>query len=107
MPKLSITKPNTIETFIKAHSDLRVGKFAVAHLLDKLNALSIEIVRVAESNAKKQKRKTIMKPDIEKAITTVTGSTSDLNFLFKQIENLDAKATANLSELISNWVENH
>ena len=40
-------------------------------------------------------------------MTDVTGSTSDLAFLFKQIEALDAKETVNLSEMINKWVEAH
>jgi histone H3/H4 len=107
MSKSMITKANTVETFIKAHSKLRVGKDAVGSLLDRLNTLSMSIVKAAEKNAIKEERKTIMEADIQKAMTTVTGSTSDLQFLFKQIENLNAKDTADLSELIRNWVESH
>jgi histone H3/H4 len=107
MPKSMITKTNTVETFIKAHSKLRVGKSAITTLLNKLNTLSIEIVEEAESNAIQHDRKTIMASDIKEATTTITGSTSDLPFLFKQIENLNAKDTAALSELIKYWVESH
>ena len=48
-----------------------------------------------------------MDSDIDHAVTKVTGSTSDLPFLFQQIEKLSAKDTAALSELIQNWVESH
>ena len=102
-----ITKTNTVETFIKAHSKLRVGKTAVTNLLNHLNTLSKEIVKEAEAKAIRQDRKTIMASDIKEAMTIVTGSTSDLPFLFKQIENLNAKDTAALSELIKNWVGSH
>lgn len=102
-----ITKANTVESFMKANSSLRVGKDAVADFLDRLNILSAAIVKAAEANAVKQDRKTIMASDIKEAMTAVTGSTSDLPFLFKQIEVLNAKDTADLSALIHAWVESH
>jgi len=105
MPKPSITKANTVETFAKAHAELRVGKDAVAYFLERLNVLAEAVIKSAEANAKKEDRKTIMAQDIEVAMTDVTGSTSDLPFLFKQIEALNAKDTANLSELIAKWIE--
>ena len=107
MPNSEITKANTIETFMKANSSLRVGKDAVADFLTRLNTLSEAIVKAAEANAINQNRKTIMADDIKEAMTTVTGSTSDLPFLFKQIETLSAKDTADLSTLIRKWIESH
>ena len=38
---------------------------------------------------------------------TITGSTSDLPFLFKQLEALNAKDTADLAALIQKWVDSH
>jgi len=107
MPNPMITKANTVESFIKAHAKLRVGKSATSTLLNQLNTLSIEIVKETELNTTQEKRKTIMDSDIDHAVTKVTGSTSDLPFLFQQIEKLSAKDTAALSELIQNWVESH
>ena len=102
-----ITKANTVESFMKANSSLRVGKDAVTDFLTRLNTLSEAIVKAAEANAINQNRKTIMADDIKEAMTTVTGSTSDLPFLFKQIETLSAKDTADLSTLIREWIESH
>jgi hypothetical protein len=92
---------------MKAHTDLRVGADAVALLLDRLNTLAEAVVKAAETNAKKEGRTTIMAPDIRAALATVTGSTSDLPFLFKQLEALSAKDTAALSDLIQKWVDSH
>jgi len=105
MPKPSVTKANTVETFTKAHAELRVGKDAVSYFLERLNILAEAVVKAAETNAVKEDRKTIMAKDIEVAMTDVTGSTADLPFLFNQIEKLNAKDTANLSELIAKWIE--
>ena len=107
MPNQEITKANTVESFMKANSSLRVGKDAVTDFLARLNTLSAAIVKSAEANAIKEDRKTIMANDIKEAMTTVTGSTSDLPFLFKQIETLNAKDTADLAALIRAWVEAH
>ena len=92
---------------MKAHSTLRVGSDAVAFFLDRLDVLAIAVVKAAEANAKKEGRTTIMAPDIRAALATVTGSTSDLPFLFKQLEALSAKDTAALSDLIQKWVDSH
>ena len=107
MAKSAITKANTVETFMKAKAELRIGKDAVSCFLERLNTLAEAVVKSAEANAVKADRKTIMAKDIEAAMTDVTGSTADLAFLFKQIEALSAKDTANLSELINKWIETH
>ena len=107
MPKSGITKPNTIESFIKANSALRVGVDAVACFLELLNALSETVVKDAEANAKQEGRTTIMAVDVAVAMTSATGSTSDLPFLFKQLEHLSAKDTADLATLIQKWIDTH
>jgi histone H3/H4 len=107
MPKPGITKPNTVESFIKANSALRVGVDAVSCFLELLNALSETIVKGAETNAKQEGRTTIMTADVKVAMTSATGSTSDLPFLFKQLEHLSAKDTAALSDLIQKWIDTH
>jgi len=107
MADTGITKPTTVETFMKAHTGLRVGVDAVAGLVAHLNTFSTAVVKAAEANAKKAGRTTILAGDIDEAMATVTGSTSDLPFLFKQLEALDAKDTASLSELIRQWIDSH
>lgn len=107
MAKPDITKKTTIETFMKAHADMRVGVDAIAEFLGRLNDLSASIVKAAAANARAEGRTTIMAPDITKAMSSVTGSTSDLPFLFKQLEALDAKDTATLAEMIQTWLNAH
>jgi histone H3/H4 len=107
MPNPGITKLNTVEAFVKARSDLRVGADVVSFFLDQLNAMSEAVVKTADATAKQDARTTIMLSDIKAAMSTITGSTSDLPFLFKQLENLTAKDTANLAELIQKWIDTH
>jgi len=107
MDKPTVTKLNTVEAFMKANSTLRIGTDAVSLLFDQLNTISESITKAAEANAIKENRTTIMSADVKVAITSVIGSTSDLPFLFKQLENLSAKDTATLSETIQKWIEAH
>ena len=107
MDKPTITKLNTVESFMKANSTLRIGTDAISILFDQLNTISEAITKAAEANAKKENRTTIMSADVKLAITSVIGSTSDLPFLFKQLENLSAKDTAILSETIQKWIDTH
>ena len=92
---------------MKAHTELRVGADAIACLIDHLTALAEAAVKAAEVNAKKENRTTIMAADVTVAMAAVTGSTSDLPFLFKQLEALNAKDTADLAALIQKWVDSH
>ena len=107
MAELGITKPNTVAAFAKPRISLRLGSDAVACFMQQLDRLSEDIVKAAEANALKADRKTIMEPDIVAAIAAVTGSTSNLPFLFKQLEALNAKDTAALSDMIQTWVDAH
>lgn len=107
MEKPSITKQNTVESFMKANSSLRIGSDATSFFLDQLNILSEAVVKAAEANARKENRNTIMAIDVKVALTSVTGSTSDLPYLFKQLEALTAKDTAILSEMIQKWIDAH
>ena len=108
MPEaLSITKPNTIETFMKANTDLRIAAEALKEFQKQLDALALAITKEATKQAKAAGRTTIMAADIKAAMTAVTGSTSDLPYLFRQLEKLTAKETADLSTLIQKWISTH
>lgn len=92
---------------MKARATLRVGTDAVGCLIDQLNAISDAIVKSAEANAKQACRTTIMATDVTAAMAAVTGSTQNLPFLFKQLETLSAKDTADISDLIQKWIDTH
>jgi histone H3/H4 len=108
MPEaLSITKPNTVETFMKANTDLRIGADALKEFQKQLDTLALSITKEAARQAQASDRTTIMSADIKSAMTAVTGSTSDLPYLFRQLEKLTAKETADLSTLIQKWIAAH
>jgi len=105
--KASITKPNTIETFMKANTELRIGANTLKEFQTQLDALATSITKESEKQAAASGRTTIMPADIKAALTAVTGSTSDLQYLFGQLEKLSAKETADISTLIQNWITQH
>ncbi len=108
MPEaLSITKPNTVETFMKANTDLRIAADTLKEFQKQLDALALSITKEAAKQAQAAGRTTIMAADIKAAMTAVTGSTSDLPYLFRQLEKLTAKETADLSTLIQKWIAAH
>ena len=108
MPEaLSITKPNTVETFMKANTDLRIAADALKEFQKQLDTLALSITKEAAKQATAAGRTTIMAADIKSAMTAVTGSTSDLPYLFRQLEKLTAKETADLSTLIQKWIAAH
>ncbi len=92
---------------MKARATLRVKVDAAAFFADQLDALAVAMTAAAEANAVKAGRTTIMIDDVKAGISSATGSTSDLPFLFKQLEALNAKDTAVLADLIQKWIEAH
>ena len=102
-----VTKKGLVETFMKAHATLRVKVDAAAFFATQLDVLAAKVTAAAEANAKSAGRTTIMIEDVAAGMSSATGSTSDLPFLFKQLEALNAKDTAALSELIRQWIESH
>lgn len=108
MPEtVSITKPNTVEVFMKANTDLRIGADTLKEFQKQMDGLALSITKEAGKVAAAAGRTTIMAADVRAAMTAVTGSTSDLPYLFGQLEKLSAKETADLSVLIQNWIAAH
>ena len=104
---ISITKPNTVEKFMKANTDLRISVNTLKEFQTQLDALATSVTKESAKQAMASGRTTIMSADIKAALTAVTGSTSDLQFLFGQLEKLGAKETADISILIQNWIAQH
>ena len=104
---LSITKPSTVETFMKANTDLRIAADTLKEFQKQMDALARSITKEAANQATAAGRTTIMAADVKSAMTAVTGSTSDLPYLFRQLEKLTAKETADLSTLIQKWITAH
>ncbi len=92
---------------MKANTDLRIAADALKEFQKQLDTLALAITKEATNQAKAAGRTTIMAADVKAAMTAVTGSTSDLPYLFRQLEKLTAKETADISTLIQNWITAH
>lgn len=104
--KPALTRSTTIEAFLKARTDLRVGVDAVDSLLKELNKLGDLIVIESSKNAKAEQRTTLMTRDIQIAFEKLLGMVGE-DRLFQQIEKLPAKETAQLSQQIETWLKEH
>jgi histone H3/H4 len=103
----SITKPNTIETFMKANTDLRISADTIKEFQTQIDVIATSITKESEKQAKAAGRSTIMPADIKSALSNISGSAADLPTLFKQLEKLNAKDTANISAMIQTWLNTH
>ena len=92
---------------MKANTDLRIAADALKEFQKQMDVLALSITKEAARQATAAGRNTIMAADIKAAMTAVTGSTSDLPYLFRQLEKLTAKETADLSTLIQKWIAAH
>lgn len=104
--KPAITRATTLEAFLKARTDLRVGIDAVESLLLELGKLGDRIAKEATLAAKGEQRTTLMARDIQTAFEKILGVMGE-DRLFDQIEKLSAKETANLSQKIETWLKEH
>lgn len=102
----SLSKPNTLEAFLKARTDLRVGVDAINALLTALDQLGTQIAQAATKSAKAEKRTTILEKDITVALAALLGG-SDLDGIFKRLESLNSKDTAQLAKQIEQWLKEH
>jgi len=66
-----ITKVRSIEQFFRKNTELRVSGEAVEAYKTTLNELSLKVLKKAETLVKKNKRKTILGRDIDKAADDV------------------------------------
>ena len=104
--KPALTRKNTLETFMKANTKKRIGKDSVIFMLAELNKLGSKIVKTSSRQAEKEQRNTILERDIKVALKSLLGGT-DIETLFKSIDNLSAKETANLTKKIKEWLIEH
>jgi len=86
---------------------MRIAADALKEFQKQLDTLALSFTREAVKQAQAADRPTIMAADVKAAMTAVTGSTSDLPYLFRQLEKLTAKETADLSTLIQKWITTH
>ncbi len=68
---VSVTKPFTLETFMKQTTSLKISTDVLEDFVTALNELVIKITQSSESYSRKEERKTIMPPDLEQALDEI------------------------------------
>lgn len=73
MPKkaVSVTKPFTLETFMKQATKLKITTNVIEDFIQALDELAAKITKTSETFAIKEQRKTIMPQDLEKALDEI------------------------------------
>ena len=68
---VSVTKPFTLETFMKQATELKISTNVLTDFIQALNELVTKITKASETFAIKEERKTIMPQDLEKALDEI------------------------------------
>lgn len=107
MPGESITKPTTVQQFLKTRSDLRVEASAVDHFLATIDELAGRVADKATELAKAEKRTTMLERDVVDGFTAVVGTPGqvDPEAVFRQLDALDTDSLARVINLIQEWLE--
>ena len=74
MPGESITKPTTVQQFLKTRSGLRVEASAVDHFLTTVDELAGRVADKATELAKAEQRTTMLERDIIEGFKAVVGT---------------------------------
>jgi histone H3/H4 len=98
---ISVTKPFTLETFMKQVTEFKITANVYTDFIQALDELVTKITKASETFATKEKRKTIMPQDLEKALEEIlkTGPLT-VDELTQKIEPLSIIELADLSNKI-------
>lgn len=98
---VSVTKPFTVETFMKQVTEFKITANVITDFIQALDELVTKITKASETFATKEKRKTIMPQDLEKALEEIlkTGPLT-VDELTQKIEPLSIIELADLSNKI-------
>lgn len=104
----SITKPTTVQLFLKAHSELRVEVAAVDGFVTAIDDLAGRVADKAAALAKAEKRTTLLERDVAdgfKAVVGTPGQLVDPDAVFRQLDQLSTDQLAKVINLIEEWLE--
>ncbi len=108
MPKnpVSVTKPFTLETFMKQATKLKITTNVLEDFIRALDELAGKITQTSEAFAIKEQRKTIMPQDLEKALDEILKrGPLTVDELTQKIEPLSITELADLSQKIKKLAE--
>ena len=108
MPGTSITKPTTVELFIKARTDLRLDVGATTTFITSIDQLAEAVVLKAAALAKTEARTTLLERDVVAGFQSVIGTpgqTVDPETLFRELDKLTTDELAKVINLIQAWLD--
>lgn len=100
MPK-NVTKPYTLEQFMKTVTDLRISDDVLEDFIRALDKLVTKITETSAKLARKEERKTIMPQDLDKAIDEILRrGPLTVDEIFQKIEPLSIIELSQLAKKI-------
>ncbi len=103
---VSVTKPFTLETFIKQTTKLKITTNVLEDFIQTLDELAGKITQTSETYAIKEQRKTIMPQDLEKALDEILKRCPlSVDELLQKIEPLSITELSDLSQKIKKLAE--
>lgn len=109
MPDTSVTRPSTVEQFLKTTTGLRVGPKPVEVFLAQLDALALAVAKKAAELAQADgNRPTLLERDITEAFAAAGGIPSgppDPAAVFTQLDRLTTDQLATLINQIRAWLD--
>jgi histone H3/H4 len=107
LPGESITKPTTVQQFLKTRSGLRVEASAVDHFLTTVDELAGRVADKATEIAKAEQRTTMLERDVIEGFKAVVGTPGQVDpaSVFRQLDALDTDSLARVINLIQEWLE--
>jgi histone H3/H4 len=108
MPASSVTRPSTVEQFLKTTTGLRVGPKPIEVFLAHLDALALAVAKKAAEIAQADGgRATLLERDITQAFEAAGGVPSgppDPAAVFTQLDRLTTDQLAALINQIRDWL---
>lgn len=103
---VSVTRPFTLETFMKTKTKLKISDNVLEDFIRALDELAAKITKTSARLAREEKRKTIMPPDLEKALEEIlrTGPLT-VEELLQKIEPLTIIELSQLTKKIKQKAE--
>ena len=102
----SVTKPFTLQTFMKTATDLNISSDTVEDFIRTLDDLVKKITKKAEEFTLEGKRKTIIPEDLDKALDEILGQGPlTVDELIQKIEPLAIPELGDLSKKLKKLAE--
>lgn len=103
---VSVTKPFTLETFMKQTTKLKITTNVLADFIQALDELVAKITKTSEAYAIKEQRRTIMPQDLEKALDEILKrGPLTVDELIQKIKPLSITELTDLSQKIKKLAE--